>query len=282
MHHKNFACFILTHGRPEKQTTLHTLTKCGYKGKIYLVVDNEDKFIDEYKQRYDNVVVFDKEEAAKNTDRGDNIGKKNTVLFARNMCHKIASDLGLTYFLELDDDYNSFTYRYIEGKKLRAKNIKNIEAIFDCYLDFLDVSGALSVCFAQRGEMIGGANDFWRLRCKRKAMNAFFCRTDRPFKFVGRMNDDVNTYVTLSHKGKLFFTCGDIALNQAETQQQTGGLTDMYKENGTYMKSFYTIMMCPSAVKISTLGVSNFRLHHLIDWNACAPKILRQEWRKVK
>ena len=38
----------------------------------------------------------------------------------------------------------------------------------------------------------------------------FFCKTDRPFKFVGRMNDDVNTYVSLGDKGNLFFTVVDI------------------------------------------------------------------------
>lgn len=281
MRHKNFACFILTHGRPNNQKTLRTLKRCGYTGKIYLIVDDEDKCLDEYKAKYQDVIVFNKEEAAKDTDPGDIVQKKNTVLFARNMCHKIAADLGLEYFLELDDDYTGVAYRYVEGKKLCNKSITDMDLVFDTYLDFLDVSGALSVCFGQRGEVIGGANDFWRLRCKRKAMNAFFCRTDRPFKFVGRMNDDVNTYVTLSHKGKLFFTCADIVINQAETQQAKGGLTEMYKENGTYMKSFYTIMMAPSAVRISTLGTKERRIHHRINWNACTPKILRQEWKKA-
>lgn len=95
------------------------------------------------------------------------------------------------------------------------------------------------------------------------------------------MNDDVNTYVTLSHQGKVFFTLGDVSVLQEPTQQNSGGLTDMYKENGTYMKSFYTVMMCPSAVKISSMGITHPRIHHKINWNHCAPKILRQEWKHV-
>jgi len=279
MRHKNFACFILTHGRPDNQKTLSTLLKQGYTGKIYLIVDNEDITAEQYKAKYDNVIVFDKEEAAKNTDRGDVIQKKNTVLFARNMCHEIAANLGLEYFLELDDDYSNVKYRYDNGVILANKTPESLDAIFDCYLDFLDVSNAKAVCFAQGGDLICGRDNFHQIRIKRKAMNAFFCRTDRPFKFVGRMNDDVNTYVTLSHKGHIFFTVGDISINQADTQQNAGGLTEMYKENGTYMKSFYTIMMCPSAVKISTIG-SHVRIHHRINWKYCAPKIMRQDWKK--
>lgn len=280
MRHKDFACFILTHGRPDNQKTLTSLRKSGYRGKIYLIIDNEDLSADEYKAKYDDIIIFDKEDAAKITDRGDVIQKKNTVLFARNMCHKIAGDLGLKYFCELDDDYDYFMYRYIDGEALRSKKIVDMEAVFDCYLDFLDASGSHAVCFAQTGDLMGGAEGFFRIQCKRKAMNVYFCRTDRPYKFVGRMNDDVNTYVTLGHQGKLFFTLGDISVLQEPTQQNAGGLTEMYKENGTYMKSFYTVMMCPSAVKIASMGVTSPRIHHKIDWNHCAPKILREEWRK--
>lgn len=280
MRHKNFACFILTHGRPDNQKTYEMLRKLNYHGKIYLIVDNEDIAVDEYKKKYDNVIIFDKEEAAEITDRGDITQKKNTVLFARNMCHKIASELNLEYFCELDDDYTQVQYRYADGEKLKPRNAIDINPIFDTYLDFLDSSGASAVCFAQGGDYMGGVRCFSYVQCMRKAMNVYFCRTDRPYKFVGRMNDDVNTYVTLGGKGRLFFTLGDICVLQEATQASSGGLTEMYLENGTYMKSFYTVMMCPSAVKVASMGAYHPRIHHKINWNRCAPKILRQEWRK--
>lgn len=270
----------MTHGRPDNQKTLQTLQKQGYTGKTYLIVDNEDKALSEYQKKYDNVIVFDKEDAAKITDRGDIIQKKNTVLFARNMCHKIAKDLGLEYFCELDDDYVEFQHRYIEDNKLAVKWPNNLDNVFDIYLDFLQTSNAFAVCFAQCGDMIGGADSFWRVKFMRKAMNVFFCNVSKPFRFVGRMNDDVNTYVTLGHRGGLFFTCGNININQADTQQKAGGLTDMYKENGTYMKSMYSVMMCPSAVKVASMNCEHLRLHHKINWNACTPKIIRQEYKK--
>ena len=105
MRHEKFACFILTYGRPQNQQTYRSLRKHGYTGPIYLIIDDEDTTGDEYIRRYGKEVIrFCKEDAARVTDRGDNIQKKNTVLFARNMCHKIAEGLGLDFFLELDDE----------------------------------------------------------------------------------------------------------------------------------------------------------------------------------
>ena len=39
----DFAIFILSHGRANKVKTLKTLKDCGYNGKWYIIIDNEDK-----------------------------------------------------------------------------------------------------------------------------------------------------------------------------------------------------------------------------------------------
>ena len=44
----DFAVFILTHGRAKQQKTVKTLKRCGYTGRLYLIVDDEDKELDEY------------------------------------------------------------------------------------------------------------------------------------------------------------------------------------------------------------------------------------------
>lgn len=76
------------------------------------------------------------------------------------------------------------------------------------------------------------------------------------------------------------FSVTELALNQASTQQVAGGMTEAYQENGTYMKSFYSVMHVPSAVKIRTMGEHYRRIHHAIVWNNCVPKIIRPEYRK--
>ena len=102
-HKRKFAIFILTHGRPHNQLTLETLRRLGYTGKIYIICDNEDEQIPKYQENYgkDNVIIFNKEYAMSITDTIDNFNDKRAVVYARNMCHSIAKNLGLDYFLNL-------------------------------------------------------------------------------------------------------------------------------------------------------------------------------------
>ena len=44
----DFCAFILTHGRPDKVLTYRTLRRAGYTGKIFIVVDDEDKTRHQY------------------------------------------------------------------------------------------------------------------------------------------------------------------------------------------------------------------------------------------
>lgn len=280
-----FAVFILTNGRPNNVITYKTLKKCGYTGKIYLICDNEDKTLPEYKKLYgDAVIVFDKDKYLKLSDRFTTKDIRNIVLSARNACHDIAKDLGLTHFLELDDDYDQFIYRAPKDGKLPNKNVKNLDEDIREILTFLDVSGAHAVCLAQNGDYIGGANGTFAYKgLTRKAMNCYFCRTDRPFKFMGFINEDTNAYTLLGNRGYLFFTICNLAIHQTETQKAKGGLTEIYLDVGTYVKSFLSVICSPNAVKISSIrSVDNGeRIHHRVNWNNCAPKILNSKWKKV-
>ena len=282
MRHKNFAVFILSHGRANNVKTLKTLDKGNYTGETIIICDNEDDQIEDYKKLGKKVIVFDKLEEMKRTDTEDNFGDHRLVVYARNKCHDIAKDLGLDYFLVLDDDYHQIAMKYVDDKKLKSKDIKNLDRTFDAMLDFLDVSGALTVTMAQGGDFIGGAeNPNLRKGIGRKAMNSFFCRTDRPFKFTGSTNEDVNAYVTYGMKGKLMFTIYKLVIEQATTQQNTGGLTDIYLDNGTYVKSFYSIICEPSCVKVAIMNSRHPRMHHKIDWNCCVPKIINEKYKRV-
>ena len=61
MKNKNFAVFILSHGRPDNVITYKTLKKLRYKGKIYIIIDNEDKTQKKYYKNFGNkVIIFDK------------------------------------------------------------------------------------------------------------------------------------------------------------------------------------------------------------------------------
>ena len=275
MENKDFAVFILTHGRPDSVKTASTLNKCGYTGRIYYIVDNEDKTIPQYIEKYgeENVKVFDKQAIADKVDKANNFGNTKVILHARNACFEIAKDLGITYFVQFDDDYYYFGYRYDTG----AKIIKNMDGVFDAMLDFYKKVNVKSICFSQGGDHIGG---FSGIKLKRKAMNSWFCSTERPFQFVGTMNEDVNTYTVLGSRGDLFFTFTNIQLDQKDTQANNDGMTQEYALMGTYVKSFYTVLMHPSGAKVSMMNATNPRLHHSIKWINTTPMIIDVKHKK--
>ena len=283
MENKDFAVFILTHGRPDNVKTINTLNRCGYTGKVFFIVDNEDKSVDQYIANFgsDKVIVFDKKAMADAIDEGNNFDERRTIIHARNFCFEAAKQVGVKYFIQLDDDYVAFEYRHAnkEGTELMGRCILNIDKIINLYLDFYKSTGFKSIAFAQGGDFIGGLHGGMVGKLKRKSMNSFFCSTDRPFQFVGAMNEDVNTYTTLGSRGVLFGTIPSVSLNQAATQSQSGGITDLYLKYGTYCKSFTTVMMQPSSVRVAMMQANHERLHHSIKWNNTVPCIISENHR---
>ena len=293
MKNKDFVAMILSHGRPNDVYTYKTLRKHNYTGDILIVVDNEDKTIDEYKKNFDNVVVFNKQKIANEIDQGDNLNDLRTTTHARNAMFKIAKYYGYKYFIQLDDDYTDFRYRYIMDlyitdltKKYNCTcSCQTLDDVFDILLNFYKSINAKSIAISQGGDYIGGEgcgmiSSYERL--SRKCMNSFICSVDRPFKFISRLNEDVNTYLTLGARGDLFLTLPYIGLEQKQTQATSGGMTDTYLDNGTYQKSFFSIMYNPSFCKISLMGFTNKRLHHRIDWDKAVPKIISEDYKKRK
>lgn len=200
----DFAVFILTHGRPGKVFTYKSLLRSGYTGKIFIVVDNEDATVEEYRLKYgDKVIEFNKLEVSKTFDNGDNFGDRRAIIYARNACWKIAESLGIKYFVQLDDDYQIFAYKFNERIEYIEKRILNLDRVFNILLEFYLKVPALSVAMAQNGDFIGGWQGAWgqEIKLRRKCMNTFLCSTERPFQFVGRINEDVNTYTSMALRG---------------------------------------------------------------------------------
>lgn len=282
---EDFAVFILTHGRADNLITLQALAKGNYTGKWYLIIDNEDETADEYYKRYghDKVIMFDKKAVADRIDTIDTTGNRKAIVFARHVCFDIAKELGLKYFLELDDDFLYFEYRYEEDEKLKHVYCKQLDRLFTDMVQFLEDTGASTVALAQGGDFIGGVNSrVWKNQLARKAMNSFFCRTDKPINFVGTQNEDVTMYTTYGMRGELCFTVAGANIEQIATQKGKGGMSEVYQNNGTYLKTFYSIVVQPSCIKVALMGNKNMRLHHNVQWNNCTPMILNQKYKKER
>ncbi len=282
---KDFVVFILTHGRVDNQYTYRSLCEQGYTGRCVFILDNEDEQVEEYKRRYgeENCYVFDKLAMSKRIDevfRGD----RRVIVYARNACFDAARDLGYKYFMELDDDYTSFVWRFDAECAYNSKTpkIKNLDTVFESMLRYYASIPLTSLAMAQGGDFIGGSSNqmLQSIGTKRKAMNSFICSVDRPFEFKGRINEDVNAYTQLTSIGKIFLTIVQCNLQQKITQSNSGGMTDVYRDSGTYVKSFSSVIVFPSGVKVTLLNSRHKRIHHNVYWENTAPKILQEKWRK--
>jgi hypothetical protein len=147
-------------------------------------------------------------------------------------------------------------------------------------VNFLRGTPTRTIAMSQGGDHFGGVEGNTDVRLSRKAMNSFVCDVERPILFTGRINEDVNTYVGKGRLGDLFFTYMPLQLNQLASQSNEGGMTGLYLDSGTYLKSFYSIIAAPSCVTIRRMGRMDQRLHHHIDWRSAVPVIVSEEHRK--
>lgn len=274
-----YAVFIPTHGRADRVDTMGSLRKSGYKGDIYLVCDDEDKSLGDYKKIYgDKVLVFSKDDYGGKFDKMDNFGNKACVVYARNALYDLALSVGLKYIIVADDDYSSFQYRIKSDGTYHAETAKNIDDVFRAYFDYFIKADLDALCFAQGGDYIGGeqntsvSNGF---KTSRKMMNLYFLDAEKPLNFIGTINEDLTSSITEGVKGRVIITSFMNSITQRETQSNSGGLTGIYAELGTYVKSFYSVIAAPSCVKVGAMGDSHQRVHHRVTWNNAVPKIIR-------
>jgi len=280
----DFCAFILTHKRPHRVLTYKTLREAGYTGPIRLLVDDKDETLPEYRRRYgDEVVVFSKREAARLFDVCDNFQERRGVVYARNACFDVAESLGFRDFVQLDDDYTKFEFRFDSQLQYGwAKLTRRLDDVFAALARFRRESGAACVAMAQCGDFIGGSESpkAQSVQCWRKAMNVMFCGMDSRFQFPGRINEDVCAYVGEAATGKLFLTTNQVVVQQVLTQQNAGGMTELYLDAGTYVKSFYSVLLRPDCVSVAALQSDVPRVHHRVSWTHTAPYIVPESVRK--
>ena len=84
----------------------------------------------------------------------------------------------------------------------------------------------------------------------------------------------------MGSRGKLFLTVPFCSITQKQTQGTTGGMTEAYIDDGTYVKTFYSIMYCPSFVKAKIMNSNHKRIHHSINWRNTTPMIIDDGYKK--
>jgi hypothetical protein len=188
--------------------------------------------------------------------------------------------------MQLDDDYTLFRWQFDDKGHYvpNSQNIGDIDAVLDALIDWYETTPFVSIAMCQGGELQGGAenNELRKIGTKRKAMNTFLCSTERRFEFMGRINEDVNAYTYGQRQGQPFLTIFTVGINQHQTQSYAGGQTGLYLDTGgTYVKSFYSVLYAPSCVRVAPMHTVFSRIHHRVNYNACAPAIIPERYRKL-
>ena len=277
----SFCYVILSYNRADNLKTLKLLNNSKYP--IVILCGDDEPQKTKYERLQDDkikVYYFNKEEERKHTDDGINDNKTKAVVYARNYIWKLMKELKYEYFCVLDDDYTGFSFLNKNDKNKKEEiKVKDFDKVSEIFINYLKKARQIDcLSFLQGGDLIGGTQNkiFFNREVKRKIMNIFYCRTETPFYFYGKINEDVNCYtVNQRNYGRVMFSVPFLKLFQTQTQANKGGLTDIYLDVGTYIKSFYSVMYCPSCCKISIMGNTHMRIHHKLNSNYYTPMILR-------
>lgn len=246
---EEFAAIIISHGRANDLKTYKTLKRMKYRGKLYIVIDDEDEQQELYKEKYgDAVVVFSKQEYMKKSDTVDNFRKKSTALYARNFSYDLAKRLGLKCFLLLDDDITDFIIRYDDGKKLANKKIKDINSTIDAMTEFLyscdEIKG---FSFGSNGNNIGGLKGGFKNKLGRVIYQAMFLKVEDDIRFKGTQAEDMDIAFLYAEKGYLFFQSFELIVVSPQRGTNSGG----NDYNGQmYASDFYGVIIAPYGVKM--------------------------------
>ena len=268
----NFAIYIISHNRP-RCDTYFKLREMGYTGKIKIIIDDTDKYIETYKNIYkDKLVIFNKDEVE--IDLFDNQKEpKGIATYSREYCMVLAKKEHLEYFLMLDDDLKYIKYR--KGKSYN-KQITNLDIILDHCLDFMKYVDIL--CFGSGNDYIGGKKYDFKIG---RGTNAYLIKVESNIHFKGRYSEDRITPILYSTIGKLIFKTTQLQfvfdIWQPNKKILKGGCNDIYKDENNYMMMFYPVISSPSSTYSKYKNGKYVASTNYI--NVC-PKIISSKFRK--
>lgn len=283
---KDFAVFIITHGHPDKQITYDTLRRCGYSGKIYLVVDDTDTTIQQYIDNYgrDSVIVFNKNYYI-NSDRFDN-GTNTPIyacaIYARRAVEDIAKSFGLDYFAMADDDIKKIVIRYPVDNALKRVNIVNLDAVLEAHIELLKTQHLACIGFGGVQNYFAGASVFSDDNLSKRIIpyQFFLRRTDKTVRWsCWYGEDDVEAYFN-TITGNLWFASLYVMIEAMPNG--TGSMATTYETINSYIMSFAELRYFPGLLRVYKRPKSKASIFGVIRTNGnWFPKILNETY-KIK
>ena len=277
----DFGVIIISHGRPHC-STYEKLRGMGYTGKIYVVADDEDKTIDEYREVYgDDLHVFHKVDDFDTADNFD--GPKTVGVYARNECIKVAREKGLKFYAEMDDDLKSLVGRYEKDGILASYKIKDIDAVFEAICHYMEEAPVDCVGFSNAGDFIGGKENVEKKAIDHRIYNVFILRTDYPIKWHSRHADDTITTVEGLRNGRQYMKLRNIQAafdvwSGKNGSKKGGGSISTYDALGSYRLWIYGIIHYPDCIRLKMTSNHEFD-YGIREVNLC-PKLVSSRLQK--
>lgn len=278
---EDFAVFIITHKRYDRLHTYNTLVNCGYTGKIYLVLDNLDETVCEYRKRYDNIIVFDKQEYVRLTDTAMYEPLINFAVFSRNAVEDIARDLGYKYYLVMDDDITNLRFRWCDDGHIKSRKIThNFDYVMEKHLEFMDTANVDCLGFGNSGLYMQGVDALSRENTKMRMIASMYIRrASTVVEWRPNMLEDCVTSVEMANNGNISIISTLIqydSVQPAATGGKTvGGNSSVYNTFDKFKQTFFPIVVRPSCFKYTNANFNKGRIMYpSVKYDNSIPKII--------
>ena len=270
---------IPSYHRPYNVKTAKYFLKKGWDPKkIHIVIDDEADDRVDYENETEllgcNLHIFNMAEARARFDyvHRPSVSRRSAGQ-ARNMFYDLVKDLGIDFYLVIDDDTTNYQVRPYAVYTRSAKG-EDLVNVFDAIREFMLKRKIGVFGLSQTGDMF--AVPYLNV-LRNKVMNTTFINTKYIYRGErGIQDNDTSQFVGIMNEG--YFTgslASGLVLAQTASAKQDGGLTDLYRENKLLNKSLVTPIQFPTAIHAEKQQKNGGRLHHKINARYLYPKILK-------
>lgn len=238
------ASFIISYNRPE-MTTFSVMRNAGLTKNIFILVEDSDPKLDEYRKRFGEVLLTYHKPSFSFVDTCDLNPDLNTGQIAKFAAHEKAKEMGLDAFCVMDDDITKLKYRaYDVHGVLKTYKCRNFDRVFNECFSFLE-SQKLKVLFRfiMSGRMFPGRLE----RFERWCSHITFRRTCDVLSSNTRFYDDLSEAITNNRTGAFHFIFPYITYDAMAfgMQNNKGGSYESYISTSDYFRHFYLVIVNP-------------------------------------
>lgn len=278
-----YAVYILSHKRAERVETYSTLKDSGYKGDVFVVVDNEDPQLCEYEKRFglEETIVFDKELYISKSDTITNQKAKSSPVYARNFIEFHAKSLGYDAYIVMDDDITNLRFRYIENSVAKSQKLSStFGEVLDAYVEYLLSNSIATLSLANVMIYAGGVKDAdaeRRLGMHRNTCQIHIRNLSYDVDWISLANNDSITTDSTAKLGYLWWSLPFVVYESPKMNTLPGGMKEVYDSNSGYQRAFLATIANPSFCKV---GCAKDKLNIHRNQKHAYPMIISGRYKK--